>query len=522
MRTFLFALAIAFATQCSDAHAFKVGGMTWPTGAGTANQCLQTDGIRTLTFADVLHPDDLSATSPITYNPSTGVIAIPVATSSVNGYLSSTDWSTFNNKQPAGNYITALTGEGSASGPGSATFTLGATIAGATTFSTSLTSPIFKSSTSNPASAGQIRLASSDTIKVRSTANTWDNSISVANLITGFDEFTFLSSSVATDGAIAVGDFRNGGYGIVGAYTFLGTNQSNFDQINLHGGTKDYTYLGITDSNGTPGVFGGLHIEDVADGARQLFAKSRGTPASRSIVQSGDELGVITAAGFDGSDYEPGARILFSVNGTPGNNDMPGAITFQTTPDGSITLATALTIGQNQVATFAGGVNVTGLTASRAVFTDGSKNLVSNAITGSGNVVMSASPTLTGTAIAASITMSGHLKFNGTAPTATVNANAGTGATCTLSNASDVAGTINLTTTAVASAAGEQCKVNFNAAYGVAPICTFSAASANAVNFEVIQGAYQTTTTAKLSLNFATAELVGRTYNWSYICVETQ
>lgn len=40
------------------------------------------------------------------------------------GYLSSTDWSTFNGKQASGNYLTALTGDGSASGPGSAALTL--------------------------------------------------------------------------------------------------------------------------------------------------------------------------------------------------------------------------------------------------------------------------------------------------------------------------------------------------------------------------------------------------------------
>jgi hypothetical protein len=43
----------------------------------------------------------LSATSPISYNSSTGVFSIPVATTSANGYLSSTDWTTFNNKQAA-------------------------------------------------------------------------------------------------------------------------------------------------------------------------------------------------------------------------------------------------------------------------------------------------------------------------------------------------------------------------------------------------------------------------------------
>ena len=40
----------------------------------------------------------LSATAPITYNNSTGVFAIPVATSGANGYLASGDWSTFNGK----------------------------------------------------------------------------------------------------------------------------------------------------------------------------------------------------------------------------------------------------------------------------------------------------------------------------------------------------------------------------------------------------------------------------------------
>jgi hypothetical protein len=46
-------------------------------------------------------------------------------------------------------------------------------------------------------------------------------------------------------------------------------------------------------------------------------------------------------------------------------------------------------------------IQVTSLTASQAVFTDASKNLVSKAVTGTGNVVLSASPTITGTLSAA-------------------------------------------------------------------------------------------------------------------------
>src|ERR1700676_1053538 len=50
-----------------------------------------------------------------------------VADASHNGYLSSTDWSTFNGKQASGSYITALTGDVTASGPGSVAATLAAT-----------------------------------------------------------------------------------------------------------------------------------------------------------------------------------------------------------------------------------------------------------------------------------------------------------------------------------------------------------------------------------------------------------
>jgi len=56
----------------------------------------------------------LTISSPLTgtsYNGSAAVsIGIPAATTSASGYLTSTDWNTFNNKQPAGSYLTASTG----------------------------------------------------------------------------------------------------------------------------------------------------------------------------------------------------------------------------------------------------------------------------------------------------------------------------------------------------------------------------------------------------------------------------
>lgn len=51
-------------------------------------------------------------------------IAQHVADGTHNGYLTSTDWGTFNSKQTAGNYLTALTGDVAATGPGSAASTV--------------------------------------------------------------------------------------------------------------------------------------------------------------------------------------------------------------------------------------------------------------------------------------------------------------------------------------------------------------------------------------------------------------
>jgi hypothetical protein len=74
---------------------------------------------------------------------------------------------------------------------------------------------------------------------------------------------------------------------------------------------------------------------------------------------------------------------------------------------GNFSALTCTTLNASGVVTF------TNLTASQAVFTDASDNLVSNAITGTGSVVMSASPTLTGTITAAAITASGNIVGNG-------------------------------------------------------------------------------------------------------------
>ena len=75
-----------------------------------------------------------------------------------------------------------------------------------------------------------------------------------------------------------------------------------------------------------------------ASGPFLSLGKSRSASVGgNTIVNDGDILGTISFAGADGTDLESrGADIQAIVDGTPGANDMPGALTFKTTADGSV------------------------------------------------------------------------------------------------------------------------------------------------------------------------------------------
>ena len=104
--------ALSFAAG-SGAYNSTTGVITIPTNT---NQL--TNGASFITLSS------LSAASPLSYNNLTGAFSISQSGASTDGYLSSTDWTTFNAKQVAGNYIVSLTGEATAVGPGAAAVTL--------------------------------------------------------------------------------------------------------------------------------------------------------------------------------------------------------------------------------------------------------------------------------------------------------------------------------------------------------------------------------------------------------------
>ena len=96
---------------------------------------------------------------------------------------------------------------------------------------------------------------------------------------------------------------------------------------------------GIFQINGTTNA--SMALKRSTDNATEpsiVLAKSRGSADSPTVVNSNDILGGIRFAGYDGSDYvTQGASILCAVDGTPGSNDLPGRLIFNTTADGAST-----------------------------------------------------------------------------------------------------------------------------------------------------------------------------------------
>jgi enamine deaminase RidA (YjgF/YER057c/UK114 family) len=71
-----------------------------------------------------------TVSAPLAY--SAGTLSITQAGAASNGYLSSTDWNTFNNKQPAGTYVTSVGATAPITSSGGTTPTIGVTAAALT------------------------------------------------------------------------------------------------------------------------------------------------------------------------------------------------------------------------------------------------------------------------------------------------------------------------------------------------------------------------------------------------------
>lgn len=113
-----------------------------------------------------------------------------------------------------------------------------------------------------------------------------------------------------------------------------------------------------------------------------------------------------------------------------------------------------------------------------------------------------------------------YLRFNANQfPTATVNANAGTGASALITG-NDTKGQITLTTGSGAWAIGAQAIVTFARNYDTAPIVVLTAADADAATAFRVHDVYVTSTTTTFSLNFGVVEAAGVEMVFNFHCLE--
>jgi len=212
-----------------------------------------------------------------------------------------------------------------------------------------------------------------------------------------------------------------------------------------------------------------------------------GNPATLSLRQTTANTTsntVLTQINFgDNHSTSPQASLSVIRDAAGGIGDLPTAIAFSTTPDGTSTLTERIRI------TSAGNVLI------------GTSTPVNNAILS---------------------LKDGHLQTSQTTPpTIAANANAGVASTASLSATSnDIVGQITLTEGTSGWLSGVQCTVNFNKAYTSAPIVLLTAINSIAASGTPSQQVFVTSTTTTFSINFVVSASANLNWKWNYVVLE--
>ena len=196
------------------------------------------------------------------------------------------------------------------------------------------------------AASERIRIDSSGRLLIGTTTEGYSSGDDLTIATAGHTGIT-IRSGTTHEGAVYFSDATTGGGEYIGSLVYshntnamvLTTNGSERIRIDSSGN------IGMGDAapeyplHLTNDTEANLCIETCNDSATNFagirLRKSRGTNSSPTIVSNGDDLAHIFAYGYDGNSYEQSSKIIFEVDNTPGDGDMPGRILFSTTPDGS-------------------------------------------------------------------------------------------------------------------------------------------------------------------------------------------
>ena len=352
------------------------------------------------------------------FKDSGGVVnTIPIRQSSTssNGWLSATDWNTFNSKAPATSGTSLLYGNGSGgfsnvtigTGITFAGGTLSATGSGGTVTSVTGTSPVVSSGGTTPAIS--LATAYGDTLNPYAS-KTANYILAAPNGSAGVPTFRAL---VAADLPSLSGTYIP----YTGASSAIDLNAqtvTNIAHLGLNStAVPDILLRAYGDNNSTSRIAIRGYSSNASSSSMRV-AKFRGTFASPQAPLSGDSLGKFELAGYGttSSSGYPQASYEGVATENWGATARGTKALFYVTPNTTITQAVALTIDQDKSATFANTV-----TANGVLLTGNTGTVTSIAATAGTGISVSGSP----------ITTSGTLTITNTAPDQTVVLTAGTG-----------------------------------------------------------------------------------------------
>ena len=212
------------------------------------------------------------------------VLSLALASGSTTGALSSTDWTTFNNKQAAGNYITSLTGEATGTGPGATSVTLNnASVTAKILTGVNITGGSISATDSILTAFGKVQNQINGLIGSTIYQGTWNASTNTPALTSGVGTrgYYYIVSVAGNTNLDGITDWNLGDWAI-----FDGTAWQQVDNTDA-----------VVSVNGQTGAVS-LTTDNISEGAtNQYFLNSRARAALSFTAGSGaynSTTGVIT------------------------------------------------------------------------------------------------------------------------------------------------------------------------------------------------------------------------------------
>jgi len=337
------------------------------------------------------------------------VNTVPIRQSSTssNGWLSSTDWNTFNNKAPATSGTSILYGNGTGgfsnvtigSGVSFVGGTLSATGSGGTVTSVTGTSPVVSSGGTTPAIS--LATAYGDTLNPYAS-KTANYVLAAPNGSAGVPTFRAL---VSADIPSLSGTYIP----YTGASTSIDLNAqtvTNIAHLGINTTSVPTILMRAFGDNNSSSRIAVRGYSSNANSSSMRVTKFRGTFAAPQAPQNGDSLGKFELAGYGttASDGYPQASYEGVATENWGATARGTKALFYVTPNTTVTQAVALTIDQDKSATFASTVTATSFSGSGSSLTG-----VVTSVSGTSPVVSSGGQTPAISMPAATTSVSGYL-----------------------------------------------------------------------------------------------------------------